>query len=48
MRKQKYRLSLTDTERHIVIQCLFDLRNTLMAQDKYTDGIDEVIIKFTK
>ena len=44
MKMQKYHLSLTDTERHIVVQCLLDLRNTF----KYTDGVDEVIIKFTK
>lgn len=48
MRKKKYRLSLTDTERRLVVQCLLDLRNTLIAQDKYTDGVNEVIIKFTK
>ena len=48
MRKQKYRLSLTDTERRFVVQCLLDLRSTLIAQGKYTDGVDDVIIKFTK
>ena len=48
MRKQKYHLSLTDTERHLVVQCLLDLRNALIAQGKYTDAVDEVIIKFTK
>lgn len=48
MRKQKYHLYLTDTERHLVVQCLLDLRNALIAQVKYTDAVDEVIIKFTK
>ncbi len=48
MRKQKYHLSLTDTERHLAVQCLLDLRNALIAQVKYTDAVDEVIIKFTK
>ncbi len=48
MRKRKYYLSLTDTEYHLVIQCLLDLRNALIAQGKYTDGVDEVIIKLTK
>jgi len=48
MRKQKYHLSLTATERHLVVQCLLDLRNALIAQGKYTDAVDEVIIKFTK
>ncbi len=48
MRKQKYHLSLTDTERRFVIQCLLNLHNILVVQGKYTDGVDEVIIKFTK
>ncbi len=48
MKMQKYHLSLTDTERRLVVQCLLDLRNALVAQGKYTDGVDEVIIKFTK
>ena len=48
MRKQKYLLSLADTERRIVVQCLLALRSTLIAQGKYTDGVDEVIIKLTK
>lgn len=48
MRKQKYHLSLTDTERRLVVQYLLDLCNALIAQGKYTDAVDEVIIKFTK
>ena len=48
MRKWKHRISLTGTELRLVVQCLLDLRNTLIAQDKYTDGVDEVIIKFIK
>lgn len=48
MRKRKYHLFLTDTERRFVIQCLLNLHNILVAQGKYTDGVDEVIIKFTK
>ena len=47
MRKKKYHLSLTNTERRLVVQCLLDLRSTLIAQGEYTDAIDEVIIKFT-
>ena len=47
MKMQKYHLSLTDTERRLVVQCLLDLCNALISQGKYTDGVDEVIIKFT-
>lgn len=48
MRKRKYYLRLTNAEHHLIIQCLHDLRNRLLSQGKYTDGVDEVIIKFSK
>ena len=48
MRKQKYYLHLTNTEHRFIIQCLLDLRNRLLSQGKYTDGVDEVIIMFSK
>ncbi len=48
MRKQKYYLRLTNVEYHLIIQCLVDYRNKLIAQGKYTDGVDELIIKYTK
>lgn len=48
MRKRKYHLYLTDTERRFIIQCLLNLRNNLISQGKYIDGVDDVIIKFTK
>ena len=47
-RKQKYYLRLTDIEHRFVIQCLLEYRNKLISQGKYTDGVDEVIIKCTK
>ncbi len=46
MRKRKYYLRLTDAEYHIIIQCLFEYRNKLILQGKYTDGVDELIIKY--
>lgn len=48
MRKRKYYLHLTGTEHRFIIKCLLDLRNRLLSQGKYTDGVDEVIIKFSK
>ena len=48
MRKQKYYLQLTNVEYRIIIQCLLNHRNKLIAQGKYTDGVDELIIKYTK
>ena len=46
--KTKYHIYLTAEERRVVINSLIDLRNDLISRGKYTDVIDELIIKFTK
>ena len=48
MRNQKYHLYLTPDERRTVINSLIDLRNDLISRGKYTDIIDELLIKLTK
>ena len=48
MRNQKYHLYLTPDERHTVINSLIDLRNDLISRGKYTDIIDELLIKLMK
>ena len=48
MRNPKYHLYLTPDERRSVINSLIDLRNGLITQGKYTDIIDELLIKLTK
>ena len=48
MRSPKYHLYLTPDERHTVINSLIDLRNELISQGRYTDIIDELLIKLTK
>ena len=48
MRNPKYHFYLTSDERHTVINSLIDLRNNLISQGKYTDIIDELLIKLTK
>ena len=48
MRNPKYHIYLTHDERRTVINSLIDLRNDLVSRGKYTDIIDELIIKFTK
>lgn len=45
---RKYHIYLTAEERRAVINSLIDLRNDLISRGKYTDIIDELIIKFTK
>lgn len=46
--KTKYQIYLTAEERRAVINSLIKLRNDLISQGKYTDIVDELIIKFTK
>lgn len=46
--RDKYHIYLTAEERRAVINSLIDLRNDLILRCKYTDIIDELIIKFTK
>ena len=48
MRNPKYHLYLTSNERHTVINSLIELRNELISQGRYTDIIDELLIKLTK
>ena len=43
--KQKYYLALNDQERRFVIESLNQLRNKLIVDGKYTDAVDEVLIK---
>lgn len=46
--RAKYHIYLTAEERRDVINSLIDLRNDLISRGKYTDIVDELIIKFTK
>ena len=46
MRNIKYHLALTDNEYSLIIKSLNDLRNDLIAQGRYTDAVDDVLVKF--
>ena len=48
MRNPKYHIYLTPDEWRTVINSLIDLRNGLISQGKYTDIIDELLVKLTK
>ena len=45
MRDKKYYIALDDFERRVVVNCLNEIRNSLIAKDKYTDAVDEVLLK---
>ncbi len=48
MRNPKYHIYLTPDELRTVINSLIDLRNDLISQGRYTNIIDELLIKLTK
>ena len=43
--RNKYHIYLTCEERRMLLNNLNDFRNKLIAEGKYTDLLDEVIIK---
>ena len=45
---KKYYINLTEQERSQIIHSLIDKKNALMAQGRYTDAVDEVILKLMK
>ena len=46
--RDTYHIYLTAVERRVVINSLIELRNDLISRGKYTDIIDELLIKLTK
>ena len=45
MKEQKYHLYLSDEEYRRVLQTLIRLKNSLIAQGRYTDAVDDVLCK---
>lgn len=45
--KQKFYLALTTKEWRMIIDSLNSKRNRLISEGRYTDAVDEVLIKVT-
>ena len=45
MKEQKYHLYISKDEYSEVLQSLIRLKNSLIAQGRYTDGVDDVLCK---
>ena len=45
MKEKKYYVALDDFERRVVVNCMNEMRNKLIAAGKYTDALDEVLLK---
>ena len=48
MKQKDFHIYLTEQERPQVVGALIELKNSLIAQGRYTDAVDEVLIKITK
>lgn len=45
MKNTKYHVYINSEERRLLISSLNDLRNKLISEGRYTDLIDEVLVK---
>lgn len=45
MFEKKYHLYLEQSEYDCIIQCLIEFKNVLLQQGRYTDAVDDVLIK---
>lgn len=45
MREKKYHIALDRYERGVMVNALNEMRNALLKQGRYTDAVDEVLLK---
>lgn len=45
MRNRKYYIALDENEWRIIVNSLNELRNKLLADGRYTDAVDDVLLK---
>ena len=48
MKDRQFHIYLDDEEYGQVLQALIDLKNNLIAQGRYTDAVDEILLKLLK
>ena len=48
MRKEKYYLVVNEQETRVILRALIRLKNKLIQQGRYTDIIDELIMKIAR
>ena len=45
---KKFYIYITTEERNLIIESLISKKNELISVGKYTDGVDEVLLKVTR
>ena len=48
MKEKKYYIALDDFERRVVVNCMNEMRNSLIEAGKCTDALDEVLLKIIR
>ena len=48
MKEKKFYIVLDDFERRVVVNCMNEMRNSLIKDDKSTDALDEVLLKIIR
>ena len=48
MRDKKYYIALDDFERRVVVNCMNEMRNSLIADGKCTEALDDVLLKIIR
>ena len=46
--KVHYYACLTDDEYALTVKCLLNLKNALLSEGRYTDAVDDILLKFAK
>ena len=47
MRTTKYHIYLTDEEYRLAIRSLIEAKNKLIAQGRYTDAVDDLLLRLS-
>lgn len=48
MNEKKYYIALDDFERRVIVNCMNEMRNSLIENGKCTDSLDEVLLKIIR
>ena len=48
MKEKKFYIVLDDFERRVVVNCMNEMRNSLIEEGKCTDALDEVLLKIIR
>lgn len=47
-RKEKFVLTLDDDSYDLIVMSMIEMKNALIREGRYTDAVDEALIKFLK